>query len=36
MSNITIDFSTLKFNLYEILGVETDSNESKIKKALRN
>jgi curved DNA-binding protein CbpA len=33
---ITVDFSKLKFNLYEILGVNSDSNEHKIKKAFRN
>lgn len=36
MSNVTIDFDTLKFNLYEILGIDPDSNETKIKKAFRN
>jgi len=36
MSNVTIDFETLKFNLYEILGIDPDSNETKIKKAFRN
>jgi DnaJ-class molecular chaperone len=33
---IIVDFSTLKFNLYEILGITPDCNESKIKKAFRN
>jgi len=36
MSNVTIDFDTLKFNLYEILGIDSDSDEKKIKKAFRN
>ena len=33
---VTVDFSKLKFNLYEILGINSDSNETKIKKAFRN
>jgi curved DNA-binding protein CbpA len=36
MSNVTIDFDTLKFNLYEILGIDSDSDDKKIKKAFRN
>jgi len=36
MSNITIDFETLKFNLYEVLGIDSKASESKIKKAFRN
>jgi len=36
MSNITINFDTLKYNLYEILGIDNDSNNNKIKKAFRN
>ena len=33
---LVIDFNTLKFNLYEILNVSSDSSEHKIKKAFRN
>jgi len=36
MSLITLDFDTLKFNLYEILSVEPSASENKIKKAFRN
>jgi hypothetical protein len=36
MTEITINFETLKFNLYEILNVSKDASESKIKKAFRN
>jgi curved DNA-binding protein CbpA len=36
MSQIILDFNTLKFNLYEILGLESDASESKIKKSFRN
>lgn len=36
MSQVTLDFNTLKFNLYEILGLESDASESKIKKSFRN
>lgn len=36
MSEITINFETLKFNLYEILNVSKEAPESKIKKAFRN
>lgn len=36
MAEITINFDSLKFNLYEILNVLPDSSESKIKKAFRN
>jgi curved DNA-binding protein CbpA len=36
MSQIILDFETLKFNLYDIIGVETDASESKIKKAFKN
>lgn len=32
----TINFDTLKFNLYEVLGVMNDASENKIKKAFRN
>ena len=36
MSNVSIDFETLKFNLYEVLGIDPKASESKIKKAYRN
>ena len=36
MSHVTIDFETLKFNLYEVLGIDQKASESKIKKAFRN
>lgn len=36
MTEITINFDTLKFNLYEILNVSADSSDSKIKKAFKN
>jgi len=36
MSQIILDFNTLKFNLYEILGLESDASENKIKKSFRN
>jgi curved DNA-binding protein CbpA len=36
MSEITINFETLKFNLYEILNISKDASEPKIKKAFRN
>ena len=36
MNNITVDFETLKFNLYEILGLEQNASDTKIKKAFRN
>ena len=36
MSNVSIDFDTLKFNLYEVLGIDSKSSETKIKKAYRN
>lgn len=36
MSEFTINFSDLKFNLYEILNVSPESSEQKIKKAFRN
>jgi molecular chaperone DnaJ len=36
MSEITINFETLKFNLYDILNISKDASESKIKKAFRN
>ncbi len=36
MSDFTINFSDLKFNLYEILNVSPESNDQKIKKAFRN
>jgi curved DNA-binding protein CbpA len=36
MSNLTIDFETLKYNLYEVLGIDPKSSETKIKKAFRN
>ena len=32
MSKIEIDFTNLKYNLYEILNVQPDSDETKIKK----
>jgi DnaJ-class molecular chaperone len=32
-SNIVIDFNNLKYNLYEILNVPSDSDEKKIKKS---
>ena len=34
--NIQINFSDLKFNLYELLNVPTNSPKNKIKKAYRN
>jgi curved DNA-binding protein CbpA len=34
--SLTIDFDSLKFNLYEIINVTPDSSENKIKKACRN
>ena len=36
MSNITIDFESLKYNLYEVLGIDQSASETKIKKAFRN
>jgi curved DNA-binding protein CbpA len=36
MSHITIDFDTLKYNLYEVLGIDNFASETKIKKAFRN
>jgi DnaJ-class molecular chaperone len=36
MSNITINFDTLKYNLYEVLGINSNASETKIKKAFRN
>jgi len=36
MSHVTIDFETLKFNLYEVLAIDPKASESKIKKAFRN
>ena len=36
MSHVTIDFETLKFNLYEVLGIDQKASETKIKKAFRN
>jgi curved DNA-binding protein CbpA len=36
MEEITINFNSLKFNLYEILNISTESSESKIKKAFKN
>jgi DnaJ-class molecular chaperone len=33
MSKVEIDFETLKYNLYEILNVKSDYDESKIRKA---
>ena len=36
MSNITIDFDTLKYNLYEVLGIDQSASDTKIKKAFRN
>ena len=36
MAEITINFDSLKFNLYEILNILPESSESKIKKAFRN
>jgi len=34
--SLTINFDTLKFNLYEILNISTEASEHKIKKAFRN
>ena len=31
--NIEINFDTLKYNLYDILGVKSDASKKKIKKA---
>lgn len=36
MSQIIVDFESLKFNLYEVLGIDSNSSENKIKKAFRN
>ncbi len=36
MAEITVNFETLKFNLYEILNISKDASENKIKKAFRN
>ena len=36
MTENTINFNSLKFNLYEILNIPTDSPENKIKKAFKN
>jgi hypothetical protein len=36
MSQITLDFNKLKFNLYEILGLDSNASDSKIKKSFRN
>lgn len=36
MEEITISFNSLKFNLYEILNISSDSSENKIKKAFKN
>jgi curved DNA-binding protein CbpA len=35
MSLVTVDFSKLKFNLYNVLGVDKNDDETKIKKAFR-
>ena len=35
MSHVTVDFNKLKFNLYQVLGVNKDADETKIKKAFR-
>lgn len=34
--SFTVEFDSLKFNLYEIIGVTPDASENKIKKACRN
>lgn len=36
MTEININFNSLKFNLYEILNISSDSSETKIKKAFKN
>jgi len=36
MSHITINFEILKYNLYEVLGIDSKASEIKIKKAFRN
>ena len=36
MSHININFEILKYNLYEVLGIDTKASEIKIKKAFRN
>ena len=36
MSQNTINFESLKYNLYEVLGIENNTSEHKIKKAFRN
>jgi curved DNA-binding protein CbpA len=36
MSHVTIDFETLKFNLYEVLGIDINASDTKIKKAFKN
>lgn len=36
MSEIVVNFNTLKFNLYEILNIKQDATTDKIKKAFRN
>ena len=36
MAQVIIDFNTLKYNLYEILNIDQDASESKIKKAFRH
>ncbi len=36
MTDFTINFDTLKFNLYEILNISKDASDTKIKKAFKN
>jgi curved DNA-binding protein CbpA len=36
MSEFVLNFNTLKFNLYEILNIQSDASNDKIKKAFRN
>jgi curved DNA-binding protein CbpA len=35
MSHVTVDFNKLKFNLYQVLGVDKNADDVKIKKAFR-
>lgn len=36
MSYAIIDFKTLKFNLYDVLGISQDASDTKIRKAFKN
>jgi DnaJ-class molecular chaperone len=33
---VSVNFQNLKYNLYEVLGIDSKASETKIKKAFRN